>query len=70
MIKMAGIDLDKKNRDGYVYGQSVRGADQEFKDWILSGDYEVDTIIEDDKEIKFIHKSRIYPKKCILQEMI
>lgn len=66
MIKMAGIDLDKKNRDGYVYGQSVRGADQEFKDWILSGDYEVDTIIEDDKEIKFIHKSRIYPKKMYI----
>ena len=66
MIKMAGIDLDKKNRDGYVYGQSVRGADQEFKDWVLSGDYEVDTIIEDDKEIKFIHKSRIYPKKMYI----
>ena len=66
MIKMAGIDLDKKNRDGYVYGQSVRGADQEFKEWVLSGDYEVDTIIEDDKEIKFVHKSRIYPKKMYI----
>lgn len=38
MIKTAGINLDKKNRDGYVYGQSVRGADQEFKNWVLSGD--------------------------------
>ena len=66
MIKMAGIDLDKKNRDGYVYGQSVRGANQEFKEWVLSGDYEVDTIIEDDKEIKFVHKSRIYPKKMYI----
>ena len=66
MIKMSGTDLDKKNRDGYVYGQSIRGADQEFKDWVLSGNYEVDTIIEDNKEIKFIHKSRIYPKKMYI----
>ena len=66
MIKMSGTDLDKKNRDGYVYGQSIRGADQEFKDWVLSGNYEVDTIIENNKEIKFIHKSRIYPKKMYI----
>ncbi len=25
-----------KNLDGYIYGQSVRGADKEFKDWILN----------------------------------
>lgn len=67
MIKMAGIDLDKKNRDGYVYGQSVRGADQEFKDWVLSGNYIVDKIIDDDgNEIIFKHKSRIYPKKMYI----
>ena len=67
MIKMAGIDLDKENRDGYVYGQSVRGADQEFKNWILSGDYKIDKIIDDEgNEIIFIHKSRIYPKKMYI----
>ena len=67
MIKLAGIDLDKKNRDGYIYGQSVRGADQEFKDWILSGDYIVDKINDDDgNEIIFKHKSRIYPKKMYI----
>lgn len=67
MIKTAGIDLDKKDRDGYVYGQSVRGADQEFKDWILSGNYKVDKIIDDDgNEIIFKHKSRIYPKKMYI----
>ena len=67
MIKMAGIDLDKENRDGYVYGQSVRGADQEFKDWVLSGNYIVDKIIDDDgNEIIFKHKSRIYPKKMYI----
>lgn len=67
MIKMAGIDLDKENRDGYIYGQSVRGADQEFKNWVLSGDYKIDKIIDDnDNEIIFKHKSRIYPKKMYI----
>ena len=67
MIKTAGIDLDKENRDGYVYGQSVRGADQEFKDWILNGDYIIDKIIDNDgNEIIFKHKSRIYPKKMYI----
>jgi transposase len=64
MIKLAGLDLDKENRDGYIYGQSIRGADQEFKDWVLKDDYTVDKIIdEDDNEIIFKHKSRIYPRK-------
>ena len=64
MYKMSGLDLDKENRDGYIYGQSVRGADQEFKDWILSGDYKIDKIIDSDgNEVIFKHKSRIYPKK-------
>ena len=67
MIKTAGIDLDKKNRDGYIYGQSVRGADKEFKDWILSGNYKVDKIKDEDgNEIIFKHKSRIYPKKMYI----
>lgn len=64
MYKLSGLDLDKENRDGYVYGQSIRGADQEFKDWVLKDDYKVDKIIDDDgNEIIFKHKSRIYPKK-------
>jgi len=64
MIKTAGLDLDKKNRDGYVYGQSVRGADQEFKNWVLEDNYITETITDDNgNEIIFKHKSRIYPKK-------
>ena len=65
MIALAGIDLDKENRDGYIYGQSVRGADQEFKNWVLrQDDYRTDKIINDDgEEIVFKHKSRIYPRK-------
>ena len=67
MIKTAGIDLDKKSRDGYVYGQSVRGADQEFKDWVLKDDYIIDTILDEDgNEVIFKHKSRIYPKKMYI----
>lgn len=51
-------------RDGYVYGQSVRGADAEFKAWVLSGGYVTDKIVDDDgKEITFKHKSRIHPKE-------
>ena len=64
MIKLAGLDLDKENRDGYIYGQSIRGADQEFKDWVLKADYITEKIIDEDgNEIIFKHKSRIYPRK-------
>lgn len=50
-------------RDGYVYGQSIRGADEEFKKWVLRDGYHTDKINDDEgNEIKFKHKSRIYPK--------
>lgn len=54
---------DDNDRDGYVYGQSVRGADAEFKKWVLGGSYKTDRIRDDNKEIIFKHKSRIYPKE-------
>lgn len=67
IIEIAGNTLEmSKNKNGYVYGQSVRGADQEFKDWVLKKDEYITDILHDEiegKEIKFIHKSRIYPKK-------
>lgn len=65
IIRIAGISLeDALRKNGYVYGQSVRGADQEFKDWVLSGNYIVDNIKDDNGNIiQFKHKSRIYPKK-------
>ena len=31
-------DDDHSNHDGYVYGQSILGADKEFKDWALKQD--------------------------------
>lgn len=54
---------DYNPRDGYVYGQSVRGADAEFKAWVLGDGYKTDKLKDEDgKEIIFTHKSRIYPK--------
>lgn len=51
-------------RDGYVYGQSVRGADAEFKTWILGGNYVTDKLVDEEgNEIAFKHKSRIHPKE-------
>lgn len=56
-------DDDHINHDGYIFGQSVRGADKEFKDWVLNqSDYRTDKIIEDDCEISFKHKSRVFAK--------
>lgn len=67
MIKLAGIDLDKENREGYIYGQSIRGADQEFKTWVLNDGYTTDEITDENgKKIIFKHKSRIYPKKMYI----
>ena len=65
MIKLAGLDLDKENRDGYVYAQTIRGADEEFKSWVLnSNDYIIDIIKDEDgNDIIFKHKSRMYPRK-------
>lgn len=54
---------DYNPRDGYVYGQSVRGADAEFKAWVLKGDYKTEKLTDDDgREVAFTHKSRIHPK--------
>lgn len=70
IIDIAGTSLEmSKNKNGYVYGQSVRGADAEFKEWVLKKDEYKTDIIKDEienEEIKFIHKSRIYPKKMYI----
>ena len=70
IIEISGTSLEmSQNKNGYVYGQSVRGADSEFKKWVLKKDEYITDIIEDEQEnkkIKFIHKSRIYPKKMYI----
>ena len=57
-------DDDHINHDGYVFGQSVLGADKEFKDYVLSQtDYIYDEIVdENNNKIIFKHKSRIFAK--------
>ncbi len=64
ILLLAGTSIEQsKKLNGYVYGQSVRGADAEFKDWILKQDYQTDRIEDENgNKINFIHKSRIYPK--------
>lgn len=56
---------DGKNNDGYVYGQSIRGAGAEFRKWVLEPDGYVTTMEKnkDGEEIPFRHKSRLYAKE-------
>lgn len=66
IIQIAGLTLEQSlKKNGYVYGQSVRGADDEFKSWVLNQDDYITEKITDDngREIIFKHKSRVYPKK-------
>ncbi|WP_366922124.1 IS1634 family transposase [Metallumcola ferriviriculae] len=60
---------DMAGNDGYVYGQSVLGADKEFKEWVLNQeDYLIDK--EEDKDgntVFFKHKFRIHAKKIQLK---
>jgi len=62
---------DVNKRDGYVYGQSIRGADQAFKEWVLKDEYTVTNITDEEgNEIKFRHKSRIHPKELHVNVMV
>lgn len=55
---------DVNERDGYVYGQSIRGADAAFKKWVLEVDYHTDKITDNDgNTVTFRHKSRVFPKE-------
>lgn len=60
---------DMEGNDGYVYGQSILGADQEFKKWVLDqNDYLNDKEKDEDGNIiVFKHKSRIFAKKIQLK---
>lgn len=54
---------DSNPMDGYVYGQSVRGADAEFKEWVLGKGYVSEKFRDETgREVTFTHKSRIHPK--------
>lgn len=58
---------DKPNMDGYIYGQSVRGADQEFKKWILDEKGYINDVImgEDGKPETFRQMIFNEDGKCI-----
>jgi len=60
---------DMNGNDGYVYGQSILGADKEFKKWVLSQEGYVNSLEkgESGKDVVFKHKSRIYAKKIQLK---
>lgn len=69
-VLLSGKNHDgMKHNDGYVYGQSVLGADKEFKAWVLNQDgYVNDTEADTDgNTVVFRHKSRIYAKKVTLK---
>ena len=52
-------DDDHTNHDGYVYGQSVRGADQEFKDWVLSQEGYINDFVFDKDGNKEMYRAMI-----------
>ena len=61
---------DMVGNDGYIYGQSVVGADKEFREWVLNSegyvsDEETD---KDGNVVIFKHKSRIQAKKIKLKK--
>lgn len=63
-------DDDFKGHDGYIYGQSILGADKEFKKWVLNTDDYTHTneIDKHGTKILFTHKSRIYAKTIQLKD--
>ncbi len=54
---------EHNQRDGYVYGQSVRGADAEFKAWVTSGGYEKKEILDEEGNKVFFHTQIPHPSK-------
>ena len=63
-------DDDKTNHDGYVYGQSIIGADEEFRNWAVDQKGFITDIIldENNNEIHFKHKSRIFAKNVQIKK--
>ena len=58
---LAGKNDDKcQNNDGYVYGQSVRGASKNFKDWVLNQDGYINDIEYDKQGNEETFRHRVY----------
>jgi len=60
---------DMTENDGYVYGQSVLGANKKFKTWVLEQkDYRIDDVLDKNEDtVLFKHKSRIHAKTVHLK---
>lgn len=41
-------DNHNSNLDGYIYGQSVRGADEEFKNWVLDQNGYIEELVKNE----------------------
>lgn len=69
---LAGINNKKNNMDGYVYGQSIRGASEEFKKWAIDeSGFTVDILknnTNDNETIAFTHKSRVFSKSIKIEK--
>ena len=67
---LAGVNHDdSRGYDGYIYGQSVLGADKEFKAWVLEkAGYASETETDNGGDkVTFTHKSRIQAKTIQLK---
>ena len=51
-----------RDLDGYIYGQSVRGADQEFKNWILNQEGYINSPVYDENGIPEMFRQMIFNK--------
>ena len=60
LVYIAGKnDDDHTNHDGYVYGQSIIGADMEFKTWAISQDGFINDYVYDEDGNLVTYKERI-----------
>ena len=56
-------DDDHKNHDGYIYGQSIVGADKEFKSWAIDPKGFVNDIVYDENGKPITYKETIKDEK-------
>lgn len=58
IYSLVGDNSKEKNFDGYIYGQSIRGADKEFKEWVLDQNgYKVDKVVDIDGHVETFRKA-------------
>jgi len=69
-VFIAGKNNYDNKLDGYIFGQTIRGADKEFRNWALDKKGYITEEILDAKEnkVRFIHKSRIFAKTTQIEK--